>query len=669
MLTFSVVKVEGYPNLKSSKVNWHSLLQILLAHTQACEKQPHFYIEPVMDTARVSPVENSDLGLLWKRLSELNSAIDCAQNHIKELLIPLSDEPLRIEPMSGQWKFPEKLQSPRKEYLEQEKQLQELKTKLEGRRDTTRQAINEQLRPTLRPLKIVDIPDELLRSVFDHFRGETKMSSIASSSYSRVSLCDRGNVAQVKNLRLTCRRFCDHSSHLLKYHVAIGITPQSLAHLEEVSRHPTISKGIRLVRIYLGRHFDAGIAQDFQAFAGYQASRMRDEIEKWEMVINRPEWHNENVSAGVYQQAIGRATPLVESWEDAARNGVNENHPKHVRLKDAHERYQNCYESQMCLQRGVFAEAVAHAMARMPTATWLEIDDENPRSLFDSERMYTCITFSDLEDPHSMQLILQAPTFSWSLGRQEGLRSPPVEIIPTLLSSIGEAGIRLQGVDIRTPLPDDLASLSVTEANESKLRAVAQRLRAFTYEPDEAVALSMEASAQLNRFLSVILDTSNLQRVSLDFRCQHERVRPKFSMAPNLLFRTWPGLKMLSFNGPFHFAELKKLADGLGTVVDFQWSGYLMDASWAEVLDFLQGCHLSKAVRLGEWSRDIAGAEGDRMRDHERDFIFGDDPKHHGLSMATLFIRGWLKTNPVRSWENGELVIPEAASGNEHPRH
>lgn len=61
-----------------------------------------------------------------------------------------------------------------------------------------------------------------------------------------------GDVEQVTKLRLTCRRFCENSSHLLMYFVKVAMTPLSIAHLTDVSRNQ-ISKGIRCVKISLGR--------------------------------------------------------------------------------------------------------------------------------------------------------------------------------------------------------------------------------------------------------------------------------------------------------------------------------------------------------------------------------------------------------------------------------
>jgi len=471
----------------------------------------------------------------------------------------------------------------------------------------------------------------------------------------------QGDVAQVKNLRLTCRRFCDNSSHLLMVYVKVAMTPQSLARLDEVSRHPTISKGIRAIKIPLGRHFDAGIVHDIRAFAHYQASRLRGKIETWERNVEHPMLMSfDDTPIEVYERAIDRAIVIAESWEDAAQNGLNENCPEHVLLNKAQEQYQRCYESQVLLQRGAFAQAVVNAMTRMPTATWLSIVDEDIRSWRGPERKLENVFPEDLEDPDSLQLKLQAPVFSWAMARYQGLMSPPIDMIPSILLSIGNAGICLKGIDILIPPPIDLSSFSTTEIEHPKLRATSQKLQAFTFSPRRAEALPMDTSNLLSGFLSTILDTSALQRIDLGFDFQYkdsDGLQPTFSMAPILLSRTWPNLKELSFNGPFYFEELQKVVNRIGKDVDLKWSGYLMDASWAEVLDFLQG-RVSYNARLGDVNGSIAGAECEDMTREEINFIFQEEINIWSGSRATKFIRGWTKTNPVRDWENGELAMP-----------
>jgi hypothetical protein len=135
---------------------------------------------------------------------------------------------------------------------------------------------------------------------------------------------------------------------------------------------------------------------------------------------------------------------------------------------------------------------------------------------------------------------------------------------------------------------------------------------------------------------------------------------PLLSMAPILLSSTWPNLKTLNFNGPFHFEELQSVVKRLDTNVSLQWSGFLMSGCWAEVLDFLKG-HKLESTEVGDVNGSIYGQECDEMTDEERKTIFHDNNRFRWNpgSLATQYVQGWRRLNPVKEWEEGMLEIPE----------
>lgn len=97
--------------------------------------------------------------------------------------------------------------------------------------------------------------------------------------------------------------------------------------------------------------------------------------------------------------------------------------------------------------------------------------------------------------------------------------------------------------------------------------------------------------------------------------------------------------------------------------VELQWSGYLMDGSWAEILDFLRGCEQHTMVTIGDGAESsIHGAECESMSIEERCSIFSEDFSKRRLwpeSRATSYIRGWITQNPVTDWDNGDLHTTE----------
>lgn len=579
-----------------------------------------------MSLAQPGAPQGPVLDMLWRQLHELNAVVDNT-----------SISPTRLDYQvmeAGQD------ESVREDLEEDNLNLDRLRGRLEEMRDTMRRTINEAVRPFLRPLNILDLPDELLRHIFLHVRGDTTTFNFDD--------CDDGgdDVEQVKDLRLTCRRFCATSSHLLMFYVKVDLTPESLAHLDRVSQHPTISKGIRAVKVCLGGHFESEISHDTRAFARYQISKLASSADVWE---DKP--------FDVLLTAYDRAISITESFNEAAQNGLDESRPEHVMLGNAQECYRNHYKFQVFLHRGAFARAIVSAMLRMPTATWLSIQDTRP--MLGPDHKASIIFPEDLEDLSMLQLKLQAPRFSWGMERNGGLSSPPVDLTPGILSSIGEAGIRLIGLKIDVPLPENLSLFSADQVKPSKLQASSKQLSVFTFRLRHAVLLSAKAVPLLKVFLSTILQTSSLRIIDLCFDSTYKdpfHTQSTISMATMLFPQLWPSLEKLSFEGPFCCDDLRKLVNHIGSDVKLQWSGYLLDESWAEVLEVLRGCKLRSAITLGVVNGSIAGAECEVMSSGELHFIFGKySPGRRSMNEATRYIRGEATRNPVIDWENGDL--------------
>lgn len=175
-----------------------------------------------MEPARLPTTESNGLHILWTHLREANSDIKFARCRLEEArTIQLHVWDLLDDGLSRHALQP-LLDMSRQHVTKQTEDM----LKLEERRDNIRLAINEQLRPLLRPLTVLDLPDEVLMHIFDYVRGETGMHDLDFFDHRT------GDVKQVKNLRLTCRRFCDASSHLLMYYVKVEMTPQSIAYLK-----------------------------------------------------------------------------------------------------------------------------------------------------------------------------------------------------------------------------------------------------------------------------------------------------------------------------------------------------------------------------------------------------------------------------------------------------
>lgn len=135
------------------------------------------------------------------------------------------------------------------------------KTSLEATRDRIRHALGALSRVFLRSLSIMDLPDEILLGIF------RLVEDIDWELHAEICLhVDRKDI---KNVRLVCRRFSNLSSELLVRRVRISPSEASLARLDAISRHPTISKGVCIVRVVL--HLYNPALRDTVSFLTYHA--------------------------------------------------------------------------------------------------------------------------------------------------------------------------------------------------------------------------------------------------------------------------------------------------------------------------------------------------------------------------------------------------------------
>ncbi|KAI6083759.1 hypothetical protein F4821DRAFT_271581 [Hypoxylon rubiginosum] len=404
------------------------------------------------------------------------------------------------------------------------------------------------------------------------------------------------------------------------YYTTVGMTRESLAHLDEVSRHPLISKGIRAIKVSLGPFYDSILADDIKVFAAFRASKMRRNIERWEQGIDnqltRP------IPIEVYQGVIATAASFVRSLEEVAARGIDRIPFDHFRIAEAHTKYRQLYEEHKDFSSS-FAQAITSAMVRMPTATWLKINDEKSY-IYPGSTMAHMLSEA-LEGADSLQDFMVSPV-RWEDVRKFRLGPPPFNLVGELLLSIQRLNIRLAGFYIQFPPPVASSSDTATTHEPALLRAAANQLKSIVFKPqigwdDSWTERAPDEWADFTSFLRTILQTKSLQRINLNFYFMGNNPPPLLSMASPLLSYTWPNLETLYFHGPFHYEELKAVVEPLDRNVSLRWSGYLMSGSWIDVLDLLRGRN-SLVQRLGT---TFDGQEYDLMTHAERRFLFEED--------------------------------------------
>lgn len=404
-------------------------------------------------------VQRHDLGELYQQLSEL----DRSDTHLKRQLGHLCRERHLI--WSGDAVHDivslESLDA-RCETLLNSQKLNK------SYRETLRKNINVCSRPRLRPLTILDMPDEILVKVCGYLDVEGLMDIV------RYGATFIRSPSDIKNLRLTCRRFCNTSSHLLLPFVRVELNQASVEHLNTLSRHPTISKGVRAVRLVLD-YYDYELANDFALFAEYFAAKMADHAQFLEF-MDREEFKDHEIFKdrdGNSKKIIQKTRQLENFCSSFASGAVDEAdygaNPSHRNLlQRAHEAYRSCVtdQKQVC-ENGAFFRTVAAAINRMPRARRLELREQDG----ESARRKSWAPFRAGDDLYFLFWVVRP--MSWGEGRVWALGTPHIDLLG-LPSAFHEAGTCLKSLNINITLPPELQDALTAEEMRSLSLSVQQ---------------------------------------------------------------------------------------------------------------------------------------------------------------------------------------------------
>ncbi|PMD46909.1 hypothetical protein L207DRAFT_629360 [Hyaloscypha variabilis F] len=225
--------------------------------------------------------------------------------------------------------------------------------------------------PNTQKLHILDLPDEILMNIFGHLKAFNGQRNKAFFRFSHIQ-----SASDIKTLRLTYRRFCTASSHLLLNSVYLEPNQSSLSRLENISRH-AVGKGVRGV-LLLFRFYDSFLAQDFFAFAEHSLEQLRETNDTTERAADHSDCM-EYYQMGKQEvfRIIQSARRILAAWEGII-NGTPDNpaDQEDMRyrnvLRRTHVEYARRFsDQQKLLENEGFVRATAVAFARMPIATRL----------------------------------------------------------------------------------------------------------------------------------------------------------------------------------------------------------------------------------------------------------------------------------------------------------
>lgn len=110
---------------------------------------------------------------------------------------------------------------------------------------------------------ILGLPTELLPTIFSYFCDHGVPDPERDDTL--VSQLHRDLIPNIFNLRLTCRLFADAAAEFLLPQVYVTLDQASLDRIDDISRHPTIFRGVRRVCVNLDYRRE-GYAENLEWF-------------------------------------------------------------------------------------------------------------------------------------------------------------------------------------------------------------------------------------------------------------------------------------------------------------------------------------------------------------------------------------------------------------------
>lgn len=516
-------------------------------------------------------------------------------------------------------------------------QLRSLLPKLAGVQSCLRKSFDTYARTGVRKIHILNLPEELLVKIFEEVRPDAS---------SRYELSIEG-VKDIKSLRLTCRRFCDASSHLLIHELDVSLTYESLFHLDEVSRHPTISKGIRSLWIFGGlfkplpgtglKGFIWKVVEILHEDCMDDLDSMRTYFGEFIAGDRVPDFGLMGLNHHSLSQSVKEFGERNEIMISCTKYLQDETIPQNecrnlATLRQVYIRYKKLFDAQVSLlKHGDFVRRVAQAVARLPPGVSMTITDFSDFELSTLSEEILAETYYNVRER-----LLE--TSSWTPKVTSLLPQPPTKLLYELPNAVARAGNPLTRLRIQLDsLTEQKPRLSEQEAKD--LISAAKHLKALEIDYDPQVRAEQH---NFYNFVSLLSKGKNLRSVSFTFGRSIKE--GDWSAQPLLALLPWAKLRKISLvNFPIHGDELSELLKNLtpGTYVELI-GVCLLSGLWANLLDVL----LAKATCNSE-VRQVSGKEDQGLGVVE----FGRQVGHtyDTLNPATKYIRGELSDNPLRS--------------------
>ncbi|KAI0018179.1 hypothetical protein F4780DRAFT_752299 [Xylariomycetidae sp. FL0641] len=510
-----------------------------------------------------------------------------------------------------------------------------------------RRRFNHLARPSLPNRHLLDLPNEILIQIAEHFQPGPLFSDFQNQRVAQPDAETKG----IQHLRLTCKKLCEASSHLLLHSISISLVPSSIQRLCEISQHPLIRQGVRTVRLHLDLYCPFK-AEYWKYFALCIMPWIFEDIDTLENVHDcgveeyfspglfgdmvedtEPPDNVEAAGPGKYSHLRATLTAARQTCGGILIYDVN---PDHVAaLKRALAEYVRRFEEQRKLVKDEqLLQTVTTAISLMPRARGLRIFDEAvPQDFYTFAR-----PDAGLDDVFRHYV----RGYTWAKASQEWDTHPPIGFLKKLPIMLHEAGKPLDSLGIEVTPPKLTGAFLVGPGTAPALRLAAQRLKTFHFRLMSGYTMDHpQRCGPVFSFLEPFTKSEALERLCISLG----PVRSVGSSAipgplPALPRRPWSHLRHVELvNVPLDIPWIQGLVHVPHRIHISLHGPYLITGRWQDVLDILRN-----KVLEGSSISSPSGSHDQNNLLHLMHFIF--DKWRTGISPCQEYLLGITDVNP-----------------------
>ncbi|KAH9907291.1 hypothetical protein F4778DRAFT_721282 [Xylariomycetidae sp. FL2044] len=520
----------------------------------------------------------------------------------------------------------------------------EIMQPLEAQREQLQRAISRHHQHRSKPLRIVDLPDEILLKIFGYLRMGEKYRF--QYYYARPYTPNREKpISGTQSARLSCKRLCGPSSHFLLRTLIVDLTPASVHRLQSIAKNPVIAQGVTTVILHLGVYSPKAAESEIeflreprQRLAQFLTDNCEDECPK-------------DLGAVEYGMEILNALNMIA---DPSQDEVDigKMYDWRVMVSNAYWEYRRRGESQQAfLGDNRVVSLLAESFAGLPRVSKFWITDT--RTYFIVPVALPVSWTQVLRRQATLDQILTQP-MDWSQAENHDLGFPLSDMLIDATIAFTQRFTSLKTISICLTALGSPMRILTDEENRS-LELSTQHLERFwikgittwtgwttwTDHPDKNEA----DQKALYRFVKACTHGKSLQSISLSFHGLLECERPRLDVnvsASSLIHNdTWGQIdgRVWIEGVRFTRSEIMEFIDSLNTanILSLVRIG-LVGGTWYEVLEVLRARGLVNVSVQEPW-----GGEMDHLGLQIMDFSGDANP-------CNRYIVGDRQDNPFEGW-------------------